>query len=572
MSRVGRRIAIWAICLTGVLASPPAVVAVAPATGSAQAAAPVATDGVRATNGAPVPVLQWGPCPAATPEEEQALAEYECSVAQVPLSYSDPDGPSIELALGRLPAADQSRKIGSLFWNPGGPGGSGRIPPVFSDALHERFDLVGFDPRGIAASTPLRCFGSNEEAIALFGSEFPITLAQERVFIRDNARGTKLCAQNGGPILEHMSTVNVARDLDLLRQAVGDDQLTYLGFSYGTAVGEYYANLFPDNVRALTLDAVIDPTEWSSSSRVVPVEFTLGAFFGANRALNSFLAACAADQRCAFREPGVDLRRKYDRLLARLRRAPVELAFDGETLVVNYQFAVLVTLGSLYNASDSTFLGAFLQATWDATERPGARAAPDARDLRAAFKPVRQTGERQAEEYLGLEWLPAVECTDSVNPTNPFLWPLFARLADRLAGPFGSPWIYFSMPCATWPARDPDRYAGPWNRPTANPILLIGNSQGDPATPYEDAQSTERLLANARLLTLDSFGHAAQGGLSRCIDDAVDRYLIDLQLPPPGLVCQPDLGPFDPVPEPLARKRAKFEEHLPRPPIPLAGG
>ena len=154
----------------------------------------------------------------------------------------------------------------------------------------------------------------------------------------------------------------------------------------------------------------------------------------------------------------------------------------------------------------------------------------------------------EEEPYEGWEWLPAVQCTDSVNPTDPWQTPRFARLADRLAYPFGSPWVFLSQPCATWPAGDPDRYAGPWDRQT-NPILLIGNSLGDPATPYEDAQATESVLADARLLTLETYGHTAHGGLSQCIDEAVDRYLIRLRLPPPGLVCQPDLRPFDPIPE-----------------------
>jgi TAP-like protein len=177
---------------------------------------------------------------------------------------------------------------------------------------------------------------------------------------------------------------------------------------------------------------------------------------------------------------------------------------------------------------------------------------------------VRQTP--ADEPYDGWEWYSAVECTDSSNPTNPWVWPRYARRADREAGPFGSPWVFFSQPCATWPAADPDRYTGPWDRQTANPILLIGNSLGDPATPYEDAQSTERILADARLLTLESFGHTAHGGLSRCIDAAVDRYMIRLLLPPPGKVCQPDLGPFDPFPETLDRKR---DESLPPSPAPV---
>jgi pimeloyl-ACP methyl ester carboxylesterase len=531
--------------------------------------APGAAAEIPGTNGAPVPVLDWGPCPASSPEEEEALADYECTVAEVPLSYRDPDGQSIELALGRLPAADPQRKLGSLFWNPGGPGGSGRIPPIFSEALHRRFDLVGFDPRGIAASTPLMCFESNEQGARLFGGDFPITLAQEQRFIRANIRGTELCARNGGPILEHMSTANVARDLDLLRQAVGDEQLTYLGYSYGTAIGGYYANLFPDKVRALTLDAVIDPTEWSSSSSTVPVEYTLGAFFGANDALNTFLAACRGDVRCAFREPGVDLRRKYDRLLARLRRKPAVLVVEDGTVVITYQAAVYETLGSLYSALNSPFLAEFLEATWQATEQADRRVALRGAEVGGGHRPARQEPGPSDEPYAGWEWLPAVECTDSVNPTNPWVWPRYARRADREAGPFGSPWVFFSQPCATWPAADPDRYQGPWDRETANPILLIGNSLGDPATPYEDAQSTQRLLADARLLTLETFGHAAQGGLSRCIDNAVDRYLIALRLPPPGLVCEPDLGPFDPLPEALERRLDERDEAMPAPPAPV---
>lgn len=531
------RFSVLAVLLLGLLLLP----AAAPAAARSTAEIP-------GTNGAPVPALDWGPCPASSPEEEEALAGYECTVAEVPLSYRDPEGQSIELALGRLPAANPERKLGSLFWNPGGPGGSGRIPPIFSEALHRRFDLIGFDPRGIAASTPLKCFRSNEQARRLFGADFPITPKQEQRFIRLNIRGTDLCARNGGPILEHMSTANVARDLDLLRQAVGDPQLTYLGYSYGTAVGEYYANLFPGRVRALTLDGVIDPIEWSSSSSTVPVEFTLGSFFGTNRALNTFLAECAADVRCAFREPGVNLRRKYDELLARVRRAPVELVVEGEPVVVDYQLLVYETLGLLYDASLAPFLADSLQTTWEASGQADRRAALRGAELRSGPGPVRQAPAPEDEPYEGWEWLPAVQCTDSVNPTNPWQWPRFARLADRLARPFGAPWVFFSQPCATWPASDPDRYAGPWDRPT-NPILLIGNSLGDPATPYEDAVSTESVLADARLLTLETYGHTAQGGRSQCIDEAVDRYLIRLRLPPPGLVCQPDLRPFDPIPE-----------------------
>jgi pimeloyl-ACP methyl ester carboxylesterase len=515
--------------------------------------------------GAPVPKLRWGPCPAATPEEAELLEDYQCTTARVPLSYREPRGRTIELALGRLPAANPRRRIGSLFWNPGGPGGSGRIPPAFSEALHERFDIVGFDPRGIADSTQLRCFDSNEEAFALLGWEFPITREQEREVIELSQQATRRCAENGGPILAHMATGNVARDLDLLRRAVGDRQLTYLGFSYGTHIGTVYANLFPDKVRALTLDAVIDPVEWTTgrtpAERLVPVEFRAGSFYGSYDALLTFLAACAGDARCAFREPGRDLLAKYDTLLDRLRERPlVTTDPGGNPVTVTYQTAVGMTLGALYDPAASTDLGIALQELYLATE---ARLRGAAYRLRHRLPPklllpaheaadgqdARIVGLRQPEEpYFGIEATAAVECTDSDNPRNPFVWPFWARLADREAPYFGSLWLYFALPCATWPARDRDRYTGPWDRRTANPVLLIGNSLGDPATPYEDAVSTARLMANARLLTLNSFGHAAFGQ-SQCVVTTVERYMIEKRLPPPGTVCQPDRGPFDPPPE-----------------------
>lgn len=499
------------------------------------------------TNGAPVPQLDWGPCIGATPEETQQLSDYECTTAAVPLSYRNPRGPQIELALGRLPAANPAAKLGSLFWNPGGPGAPGKIPPPFSAALHERFDLVGFDPRGVGESTALRCFASNEQAIELFGFEFPITRAQELDVIRRSVTGTRLCAQNGGPVMSHMATGNVARDLELLRQAVGDKQLTFLGFSYGTHIGAVYANLFPQRVRALALDAVIDPVEWttgeSPGEREIPVEFRAGAFIGSYDALQTFLAACARDDRCAFADGHPNLLRKYDRLLKRLRRDPLEL-FDpsGQPFVVTYQVAVYTTLGGLYDPAASTELGMILQDLWTATQDRRRQIRLE----RAIVRP-RRALVRQAEPYLGFEWGPAVQCTDSDNPSNPFVWPFWAHKADRIGPYFGSAWLYFALPCATWPVRDPDRYTGPWNRHTANPVLLIGNRLGDPATPYEDAVSTQRRMANARLLTLNSYGHTAftQSG---CVVAAVERYLIEQQPPPHGTVCEPDFAPFDPRP------------------------
>jgi len=525
-------------------------------------------DGIAGTNGAPVPALAWGSCPAATPEEAEFLEDYQCATAEVPLSYRDPQGQRVTLALGRLPAADPERRLGTLFWNPGGPGVSGRIPPAFSQKLHERFDIVGFDPRGVAASTPLQCFATSQEALELFGWPFPITRAQERNVIELTRRGTERCAQNGGPILEHMATGNVARDLDLLRQAVGDEQLSYLGFSYGTHLAEVYANLFPDRVRALTLDAVADPVQWTTGrtprEASVPLFLRLGSHRGAYTALLRFLQACQDDMRCAFREQGRDLLAKYDTLLRRVRRRPVEIILpDGQPFAVTYQVAVSGTLTSLYDPSNSTDLANTLQEIYLATEpraRPAGRLKLD--PPRAFLRSKRYGLQAPADEpYVGIEQGLAVICTDTDSASNPWVWPRYARAADRVAPYFGSRWSYASLPCATWPSRDADRYTGPWNRPTANPLLLIGNRHGDPATPYENAVSTAGELASARVLTLDSFfGHGAFVQ-SQCIVDAVERYLVDLQLPPEGTVCHPDRRPFDPLPPPT-RNRQQLQEAL----------
>ncbi|MBK1786429.1 alpha/beta fold hydrolase [Prauserella sp. ASG 168] len=497
---------------------------------------------VLGTNGAPVPELAWGPC-----AEGQAKG-YECAEVEVPLSYRDPDGKTITLALGKLPAKDQENKLGTIFFNPGGPGGSGRFAPELTPELHERFDIVGFDPRGIAASTPLRCFDDPAQGELLAG-EFPATPEQTHQRITDTAKGTELCEQNAGELIGHMSTANVARDMDLLRQALGEEQTSYYGISYGSHLGTVYANLFPDKVGAVAIDAVLDPVEWTTGERpgdrFTPFSYRLGSHDGAQRSLETFLDACQADERCAFREPGRDLGEKYDAILETLREGPLEIAPPDkpEPFEVTYQMAVSSTMGALYDAANSSSLAEFLQALDDASD-PGlsTRSAPVAELPPSAPTPGYQDG----ATYMGPEQGAGVFCADTDNPGNPWAWPVHARKADREAPGFGSQWTWLSLPCASWPASDPDRYAGPWDKQTANPVLVVGNSLGDPATPYDDAVSTSKRLGDARLLSLESFGHGARGN-SECIDSALDAYFIDGALPEEGTVCQPDRAPFDPV-------------------------
>nr|WP_184477890.1 alpha/beta hydrolase [Saccharopolyspora gloriosae] len=488
------------------------------------------------TNGAAAPVLDWSPCADAP--------GYECATAEVPLSYRDPSGQRIRLAVGKLPAVDQERKLGTIFYNPGGPGGSGRIAPALTPELHERFDIVGFDPRGVGDSTGLSCFTEPGDGFHEVGS-FPVTPEQERVTVEDTARGVEQCARNAGPLLQHTSTANVARDLDLLRQAVGEDRLDYYGISYGSHLGTVYANLFPERVGSVAIDAVLDPIEWTTGYRPEeafdPFSFRLGSYGGAQQALRTFLDACAADERCAFREPGTDLLGKYDALLDRLLAQPVTITQpDGSPLEITYQAATTSTLGALYGASTSPRLAEFLQQLHELS-LPGAAAAP-APVVSVPPAPQGWAGALRTEQGL------SVMCNDSSNPGNPWVWSDYARRADEVGRGFGSYWTYLSLGCANWPGgSDADRYTGPWDRETSAPVLVIGNRQGDPATPYDDARKVSELLSDARLLTLDSFGHGARGE-SACIDGALNAYFADGALPAEGTICQPDRGPFDPVP------------------------
>jgi pimeloyl-ACP methyl ester carboxylesterase len=212
---------------------------------------------------------------------------FECATAQVPLDYDQPAGAKIELALIRLPASDPTHRIGTLFTNPGGPGNSGvafvreEARSVYTDAVRARFDVVGFDPRGVGAGTPVHC----GEAPAL--PAFPVGREQEQAFAAAQADLGRRCRGRNGALLDHLSTANVARDMDILRAAVGDAKLTFIGHSYGSFLGATYANLFPQRVRAVALDGVLDPVAWMNGPG--PFSLRVGSQQASSRALRHFL-------------------------------------------------------------------------------------------------------------------------------------------------------------------------------------------------------------------------------------------------------------------------------------------
>jgi pimeloyl-ACP methyl ester carboxylesterase len=463
---------------------------------------------------------------------------------EVPLDYDRPRGDRISLALIRRLADDPSARIGSLLVNPGGPGGSGvgfvagLGDFLFTPEVRASFDLVGFDPRGIAGSTQLQCFETTEDQVAVLAPmAFPVTRAEEERWVAGHRAVSKACEKRGGPIIDHMSTANVARDMDQIRIALGEERLSFVGYSYGSMIGSTYANMFPAKVRAVVIDGVIDPISWTTGrgdqAETVPVDGRLVSEQGAFETLRQFLDLCdAGGPTCAFSDG--DPRKRFDELAAQLLEDPAELPDGaGGTFPFTYADLVAITLGAMYSSEVWGDFAAFL-ADLEAEVDPAGAAA-------ALQRLGRTTG--RAEPYWQVyEGFAGVTCSDSDNPDDESAWAKAARRADEKWPYFGRIWNWGSSICASWPGVDTDRWTGPWDRRTAAPVLVVG-SRYDPATRYQDAVSTAGILGRARLLTVRSWGHTSLF-TSTCADDATASYLLTGELPAPGTVCEADVVPF----------------------------
>jgi pimeloyl-ACP methyl ester carboxylesterase len=476
------------------------------------------------------------------------LGPFQCGTVQVPLDYDNPNGTTISLAVVRLPASDPAHRIGSLFLNPGGPGGSGvdytvfAGPALYTAEVRAKFDLVGFDPRGTNRSTTFRCFGTDKQWGPYFTPfAFPSTPAEEQIWMQADLYLDSSCSQRGGAMGYHMSTANVARDLDVLREAVGDAKLSYAGVSYGTMLGQTYANMFPNNVRAVIIDGVLDPIAWTTGSgdgSTVPFSTRLRSDAGAQATLNEFFRLCdAGGASCAFAPNSAA---RFAALGNLIKAHPVPITFpDGSTGEVNYSILIGMTLGAMY---DSSSWESFAAALAD-LEGQASAATLGVRFQRFWHPDNVYITKRGFPHYTNfIESFPAVACSDSDNPHSYGAWSTAGAAADAAFGYFGRLWTWASSICAAWPTSDADRYVGPWNHNTANPVLIIGN-QFDPATRYEGAVIAAGLLPNSRLLTVHGWGHTSLF-LSACADAVQTRYLVDLTLPSVGTVCEQDHVPF----------------------------
>jgi pimeloyl-ACP methyl ester carboxylesterase len=438
---------------------------------------------------------------------------FECGKLLVPIDYAKPGGATMRVAVIRKPASGKSR--GSLIINPGGPGASGvdyaRGSAGTFTGVTPNFDLVSFDPRGVGASKPIRCESSAQLDAFVSVDPTPDTAAEHAAMVRSSRSFAEACFRRNGQYLEHVGTIDAARDMDVLRAALGDRKLTYYGASYGTYLGAKYAQLFPRRIRAMVLDGALDPRQpTTAENRVQAIGFETD--------LRDFLADCANAGSCPF--PANDTEGGLDRLAANVDAHPIAV---GSRHLGPGEFFEGLALG-LYSTS---YWSTLRTALGNAQKGDGA--------LLLAFSDA-LTDRHDDGSYSNLiESNLAINCIDRPAPREVSAYDASARAFARVAPHFGEPIAYGSLPCAFWKV-PPVEQAHAVHANGAPPIVVIGTTR-DPATPYVWAKALARQLSSGVLVTFDSDGHTAYEHGNGCIVSAVNGYLNRLVVPRDGLRC-----------------------------------
>jgi pimeloyl-ACP methyl ester carboxylesterase len=480
--------------------------------------------------------LDWSRCRAPEPEQGNAQAvpvplpdgtPWECATLTAPLDYADPDGETIELDLIRARASARGAdRLGSLLFNFGGPGGSGvaALPAFGADyaALHERYDLVSFDPRGVGGSEGLVCLDDRELDAFFAANAQPRDAAQRRGMLDRLTGFADACQRAAGDLLPHLTTANTARDLDLIRQVLGDEKLHYFGASYGTELGAVYAHLFPERVGRAVFDAVVDPTQ-------TPKGTALGQARGFRRALGDYLDDCAATDDCPFPDDSLDAAERHlAAFLDELRRHPLPTRDpDGRRLTES--LAVGGIAQALYSRDFWPYLTDGLRDALD-------EEAPDGTVLLALGDAL--NGRNPDGTYTTLQSsLAAIRCADTSARYTAA--DVRAALPEfRAASPvFGPSMAWSLLTCTPWPVTGEEPHPRVRAEESA-PILLIGTT-GDPATPYEGTRRMKRALGPGVgvELTYEGEGHGAYTAGNACVRTTADAYLLDGKVPEDGKVC-----------------------------------
>lgn len=454
--------------------------------------------------------LSWTPC----------RDQDQCAAMRVPLDYARPAGRSVTLALLKVPALDESRRLGSMVVNPGGPGVSGvayaaGAESTYGKALRQVYDVVGFDPRGVAGSTPVQC-ATNEQLDAFVESDpDPDTSAERRYsdgLLRRLGRG---CLARSGDVVRHVSTIEVAKDLDILRAALGDSRLTYFGASYGTAIGATYADLFPRRVARMVLDGALDPT---SST----LEMYLVQAHGFEVALRAYVGACV-DRGSCFLGSTVD--QGVRRIQALLKQAEDRPLATSSVRTVSAGAAVYGIWQPLYDKAAWPVLD---KALSDAFSGDGSLL------LTIADSYLHRTRDGSYTDNA-FEVYYAVSCLDHDDGLPGSQVARYLPRFEKVSPTFGAIFAYSATACDAWPVHSG---LGPHRvHATGSPPIMVVGTTRDPATPLVWARALAAQLDRGVLVTRDGDGHTGYGRGSSCVDGTVEAYLVSGAVPQGTVEC-----------------------------------
>ncbi len=439
----------------------------------------------------------------------------QCTTAKAPLDWTNPSAGEIKLALIRHPAT--GTRQGSLLVNPGGPGASGydfirdSLDFAVDKKLQASYDIVGFDPRGVGRSSAVTCYPPAQMDAYLYDITPGVRGSDE--WIANNVRTAKdfgqACSTNTGALLDHVDTVNAARDLDLLRATLGDKKLNYLGYSYGTYLGTVYADLYPQKTGRLVLDGALDPA--SSNFDVTEVQAE-----GFESALRAYLKNCLANSHCPFTGSVADGMSTITDLLASVEASPIRNS-DGRELGANTLVTAIIY--PLYDRASWTYLSRMFAAVMKGS-------AAFAFQLADAYNNRNDDGtyaDNSTEAFT------AINCLDYTYNADPNVMKQQAAELSKAAPVIGPYLSYGDISCANWPFTSTLK-RGPIAAAGSAPILVVGTTN-DPATPYVWAQNLARELQNGHLLTYTGEGHTAYNKSNSCVNNTVDDFLIHGTVP-----------------------------------------